>query len=81
MERQNLTMSIPKRLLKKAKILAATLDKSLSELLRETPEQRVRETDGYSKTKNRQLKLLKTGYNLGTKGKVKLKRDELYDKR
>ena len=80
MERQNVTISMPKPLLKKAKILAATLDKSLSELLRETLEQRVRESDGYNKPKSRQLKLLKTGYNLGTKGKVNLKRDELYDR-
>lgn len=80
MERQNVTISMPKPLLKKAKILAATLDKSLSELLRETLEQRVREADGYSKIKNRQLKLLKTGYNLGTKGKIDSTRDKLYDR-
>lgn len=80
MERQNITISVPKPLLKKAKILAANMDKSLSELFRETLEQRVRSAEGYNKAQNRQLKLLRNGLNLGTKGKINLKRDELYDR-
>ena len=35
MERQNVTLSLPKALLKKAKTLAVKKDKSLSDLLRE----------------------------------------------
>ena len=61
MERQNVTLSLPKYLLKKAKILAATREKSLSELLRESPEDRIREANGYNKARKRQLKLLKEG--------------------
>ena len=56
------------------------MDKSLSELFRETLEQRIRDAEGYNTSKNRQLRLLKNGLNLGTKGKVKIKREELYDR-
>ena len=35
MDRQNVTLSLPKSLLKKAKIVAAQEEKSLSELMRE----------------------------------------------
>ncbi len=80
MERQNVTISVSKPLLKKAKILAANMDKSLSELFRETLEQRIRDAEGYNTSKNRQLRLLKNGLNLGTKGKLKIKREELYDR-
>ncbi|MCP4757410.1 MAG: CopG family transcriptional regulator [Proteobacteria bacterium] len=51
MEQQNVTISVPKPLLKKAKILAASRDQSLSELFRETLDQRVRVADGYNKAK------------------------------
>ena len=42
MERQNVTLSLPKSLLKKAKAIAAEEDKSLSELIREFLEKRSR---------------------------------------
>ena len=43
MERRNVTLSLPKTLLKKAKILAVMKDRSLSDLLRETLEEKVKE--------------------------------------
>ena len=59
MGRQNVTLSIDKSLLKKAKMIAASEDKSLSELLKESLESRVREATGYKKAQNRQLRILK----------------------
>jgi hypothetical protein len=81
MNRQNVTLSLPKSLLKKAKILAASNDKSLSELLKESLEEKVGEATGYKKARNRQLKLLKDGLILGTKGKMIITREELHDRR
>ena len=78
MERQNVTLSLPKSLLKKAKVLAASREKSLSQLLRESLEEKVREESGYKKAKDRQLALLKKGLKLGTKGKVSTKREDLH---
>ncbi len=81
MERQNVTLSLPKLLLKKAKVIAASREKSLSELLRESLEQKVREANGYKKARQRQLKLLKEGLDLGTKGDIATTRDEIHERR
>jgi len=81
MERQNVTLSLPKLLLKKAKVIAASREKSLSELLRESLEQKVREANGYKKARQRQLKLLKEDLDLGTKGRIATTRDEVHERR
>ncbi len=81
MDRQNVTLSLPKSLLKKAKVIAASREKSLSELLRESLEEKVREANGYKKARQRQLKLLKEGLDLGTKGRITTTRDELHERR
>ncbi|MBW1715829.1 MAG: ribbon-helix-helix protein, CopG family [Deltaproteobacteria bacterium] len=81
MNRQNVTLSLPKSLLKKAKVIAASREKSLSELLRESLEEKVREANGYKKARQRQLKLLKEGLDLGTKGEIATTRDEVHERR
>ncbi len=78
METQNVTLSIPKLLLKQAKIIAASQDKSLSQLLRESLEEKVREEADYSKAQKRQLRLLEKGLDLGTEGRMKTRRDDLH---
>ena len=78
MEKQNVTLSIPKTVLKQAKIIAASQDKSLSQLMRESLEEKVREETDYNNARKRQLKLLKKGLDLGTGGQVKTSRDELH---
>ncbi len=78
MEKQNVTLSIPKTVLKQAKIIAASQDKSLSQLMRESLEEKVREETDYNSARKRQLKLLKKGLDLGTDGQVKTSRDELH---
>ncbi len=78
MEKQNVTLSIPKTVLKQAKIIAASQDKSLSQLMRESLEEKVREKTDYNNARKRQLKLLKKGLDLGTGGQVKASRDELH---
>jgi hypothetical protein len=81
MDRQNVTLSLPKSLLKKAKIIAASKEKSLSEFLRESLEEKVRGANGYKKAKERQLKILKEGLNLGTKGHITIAREEVHGRR
>jgi hypothetical protein len=78
MEKQNVTLSIPKTVLRQAKIIAASQDKSLSQLMRESLEEKVREETDYNNARKRQLKLLKKGLDLGTGGQVKTSRDELH---
>ncbi len=81
MERQNVTVSLPKVLLKKAKSVAAEENKSLSELIREFLEKKVKEDAEYERAKERHLKLLKKGFDLGTKGKITWTREELHERR
>ena len=81
MEKQNVTLSLPKGLLKKAKALAASKEKSLSALMRESLEERVKEATGYQKAKERQLRLLKKGFNLGTTGEITISREDLHARR
>ena len=81
MEKQNITLSLPKPLLKKAKILAAGEDKSVSELIREALEKRLLESSGYAAARNRQLKILEKGYDLGTGGVLDTTREELHARR
>jgi len=78
MENQNVTLSIPRTLLKQAKIIAAIQDKSLSQLMRESLEEKVREEADYKKARTRQIRLLKKGLDLGTEGHVKISRNELH---
>ncbi|MEW6001958.1 MAG: CopG family transcriptional regulator [Nitrospirota bacterium] len=81
MERQNVTLSLPKALLRKAKTLAVKKDKSLSDLLRETLEEKVKEETGYQRARNRQIALMEKGFDMGTKGKISISREELHERR
>ncbi len=81
MERQNLTLSLPKTLLKKAKIFAVKNDKSLSEIIRESLEEKIDDENEYNKAMVRHMKMLEKGFNLGMKGKLKISREELHERR
>ena len=81
MERQNVTLSLPKSLLKKAKTLSKKQDRSLSELLRETLEEKVMQKSGYQRARERQIALMKKGFDMGSKGKIAATREELHERR
>ena len=80
MERQNVTISVPKKLLEEARALAVLRQKSLSELLRESLEEKVRAAAGYKKAKKRQLNSLQDGFNLGTNGSIVIPREKLHER-
>ena len=78
MERQNITLSLPKVLLKQAKALAAQEEKSLSQFMKESIENKIRERNGFSMAKKRQNRLLIKGFNLGTRGRIAVRREDLH---
>ncbi len=80
MERQNITLSIPKETLKKAKYLAVAKDQSLSGLLTEFIEGLVRQEERYKQAERRQLVLMEEGIDLGLKGKVEWSREEIHER-
>lgn len=77
---QNVTLAIPKKVLRKAKILAVQKNTSLSGLLTQTLVDLVAHQEAYEQARQRNLTFLKRGFDLGTQGQVSWKRDELHDR-
>lgn len=79
MERQNITLSIPRETLKKAKLLAVAKDQSLSGLLTDYIETLVRDEEKYEQAHRQQLMLLEDGIDFGLKGSVGWSREESHE--
>ncbi|HLA99301.1 MAG TPA: DUF6364 family protein [Anaerolineales bacterium] len=77
---QNVTLAIPKELLRKAKILAVKKNTSLSRLLTQTLAEIVSREEGYEQARQRSLEMLKIGFDLGTQGEIPWKREELHER-
>lgn len=80
MERQNVTLSIPKETLKKAKHLSVAKDQSLSGLLTDYIEDLVREEEQYRKAHRQQLMLMEEGIDFGLKGSVTWTREDTHER-
>lgn len=65
METQNITLSLPKNILMKLKILAVQRNSSISRLLTEAIERMLREETSYEEARNRQIALMKKGFDIG----------------
>jgi len=78
--RRNVTLSLPKSLLQRAKLAAVRKDKSLSEFMKEALEEKIRKDSGYKKAKERQVKLLSMRMDLGTEGRISISREELHER-
>lgn len=79
-EKQNVTLSLPKAILRKAKIIAIERDTSLSSLLADTLAELVEREDKYAMAKQRHLALLSRGIDLGTKGEIDWSRESLHER-
>ena len=80
MEKQNITLSLPKDLLQKAKLLAVNRHESVSGLLGKTLEDLVKSDAAYQGAKRAALRRMKKGFNLGTGGHTGLSRESLHDR-
>jgi hypothetical protein len=77
---QNVTLSIPKDILRKAKILAIQRNTSLSGLLTQTLAEMVSRQEGYEQAQRRNLSLLKSGLDLSTQGQITWRREDLHER-
>jgi hypothetical protein len=77
---QNVTLSIPKDILRKAKILAVNRNISLSGLLTQTLTDLVAHQEAYEQARQHSLAQLKNGFNLGTQGHIPWKREEIHER-
>ena len=80
-DRQNVTLSLPKPLLRKAKILAVEKQTSLSGLLVDAIQDLVKDRDDYEQARERALELMRNAKNLGTRGRITWTRDSLHERR
>jgi len=77
-EKQNITLSIPKEILREAKHLAVDRGISLSGFLIEALEERVKRLSQMRRAAERQRTLMRSGLKLGTKGKIRWTREGLH---
>ena len=77
---QNITLALPKPVLRKAKILAVEQRTSVSALLTGLLEDVVEREDAYAAARDRALAALKDPAALGTKGRRSWTRDELHER-
>jgi hypothetical protein len=80
MERQNITLSLPKEILLKVKLIAVKRQTSVSGLLTHTLERLVEQEDAYAHARRRHLEWLERGADLGTAGHVAVDREELHER-
>jgi hypothetical protein len=80
MERQNITLSIPKDLLQKAKIIAVKNNTSLSGLLSDFIARIANEEEAYQMARSRHRRLLKKGFDFGLEAEIPWKREELHER-
>ncbi|MEO8679497.1 MAG: ribbon-helix-helix protein, CopG family [Vicinamibacterales bacterium] len=79
-EIQNITLSLPRDLLKRIKRVAADRDTSVSALMAEALAVVADEDRRYSVARKRALSALKAAGSLGTKGRPTWTRDELHER-
>lgn len=77
---QNITLSIPKPILRKVKILAVEKETSVSALLTGLLEEIVEREDAYAAARERALARLTRPVSLGTKGTASWTRDSLHER-
>jgi len=76
--KQNITLSIEKELLKKAKLMAAKKETSVTKLLTNQLNKMISESEEYESAKKRALAILKKGFHLG--GHIPCRREELHER-
>lgn len=79
MENQNVTLSVPKEVLRKAKHIAIDRETSLSGLLVQLLEELTVREDNYQKAKDSHLAMLDK-FDLGTEGNITWTRGDLHER-
>ena len=77
-QKQNVTISLSRQVLKKAKIIAARRETSISGLLAQEIESLVGEEEAYERAERQAMALLDQGFHLG--GVILAKREELHER-
>jgi predicted transcriptional regulator len=77
---QNITLALPKRILRRVKLLAAKRRTSVSQLMTQALENLVNQEEGYAQARAHHLRWLEEAVNLGTRGKRRVTREALHER-
>jgi hypothetical protein len=80
MDTQNITLSVPKDVLRKVKILAVQRGTSVSGLMTRLMTELVSREEGYLAAQRRNMDLLDIGRDLGTGGAIAWTREALHER-
>ena len=80
MNTQNITLTLPKEILRRVKIIAAQRRTSVSGLVTQVLQDLVTKEARYRRARSRHLALLAKGTDLGTRGQIHWSRDELHER-
>jgi hypothetical protein len=80
MEKRNLTVSLPYPLVNKAKEMAVREERSLNEYVRQAIEEKIARNSGFADARKRQLRRLKDGFGMGTKGRPPADREAIHER-
>ncbi len=78
--KRNLTLSLPYPLVAKAKEMAVREERSLNDYVRLAIEEKIVRSSGFAEARERQLRRLKEGAKLGTKGRQPADREGLHER-
>ena len=81
METQNITLALPRDILRRVKVLAAQRQTSVSNLLTQALTRLVEQEEQYTRAQRRHLQRLERAPDLGTRGTLRTKRDQLHERR
>lgn len=76
--KQNITLSLDKDLIEKAKVISAKRHTSISKMLGKELQRVVESTENYERAKKKALSHLQTGYRLG--GVITSSREDLHER-
>jgi hypothetical protein len=79
-EKQNITLSIPKEVLRRVKIIAINRGTSLSGLITRIMEELSSQEEGYEAARRRHLNDLEAPPDLGTRGVIQWGREDLHQR-
>jgi len=80
MEKQNVTLAVPKEILREAKLMAMERRTSLSGLWTQVLSEMVFQEEKYTSARRRHLSWLERGVDLGTGGSPRWTREELHER-
>lgn len=79
-DKQNVTLSLPREVVREVKVIAAQRDTSISALMAGMLGDLVEEERGYRSARERSLLRLREGFDLGMDGRASWSRDELHER-